>query len=103
MDSKVLNKDRSILALVEHLRKVFGKDAFKIKDHWDGDQCAIGFTNPSETALVYVTTFGKQHGQYSICLEVTSGEKEISFYSEEELGSISRQELEKVFKRHLGL
>lgn len=103
MDSKILAKDKSILALVEHLQKVFGKDAFKIKDHWDGDQCAIGFTNPSETALVYVSTFEEQNDHYSIRLEATSKEKDLYYYSDKELDSINRQELEKVLKRHLEL
>jgi hypothetical protein len=103
MDNKIITKDRSILALVEHLQIVFGKHAFKIKDHWDGDLCAIGFTNLSETALVYVSTFGSHHDQYSVRLEATSKDYELSHYPERDLDNISWQELEKVFKKHLEL
>jgi hypothetical protein len=53
-------KDKRIKEIVKHLQDKFGADNIVVKDHWDGDNCAIGLTNKHDKNLVYISTYKKK-------------------------------------------
>ncbi|MBI1286025.1 MAG: hypothetical protein GC178_00440 [Flavobacteriales bacterium] len=72
---KPLVKDKSILSLVEHLESKFGKDSFNITDYWEGDLCAIGFSDLKNQFLIYVSTWKRNKYEYFVNLEdISKGE-----------------------------
>jgi hypothetical protein len=65
-----LEKDPSILTLLDRLRDDLGSASFDVVDHWDADLCAIGLGLPANhQVLVYVSTFGSESGRYDYELE----------------------------------
>ena len=62
-------KDRSIAELVSRLCSRFPEE-IEFVDHWDADLCAIGFRLKGRPApLVYVSTWKKGSGRFSVVLE----------------------------------
>ena len=64
-----LNKDKSIIHLVEHLESRFGLNKIIINDFWEGDLCAIGISDSQKNHLIYISTFNKKDGNYFISIE----------------------------------
>lgn len=76
-----LQKDPSILQLLNRLRADLGDDAFDIVDHWEGESSAIGLALPSDhRVLVYVCTEDLPQGSFSYELELPPND-ETSVYS----------------------
>jgi hypothetical protein len=50
-----MEKDKSLLDLLDKLRSVFDFNLIEIIDHWEGDLCAIGLKRGNK--LVYINTF----------------------------------------------
>ncbi len=69
MNREKLNKDKSILHLIDHLENRFGFGKFIINDLWDTDLCAIGLSDLQKKALIYISTYGKRNGRYFISIE----------------------------------
>jgi hypothetical protein len=66
-----LDKDRSILMVLQKLYKRIGLNAFVIYDHWGHDKNAIGITSPqNHGVLVYISTFGTEENHYNVRLEL---------------------------------
>lgn len=96
-----LIKTERIKWIVQHLENKFDPSPFKIKDFWEGDLAAIGFSNLKETRLVYLSTYQYPTG-YFVSLE--SGG--IGSDHSETIGNFNNQnleELESLFSQHLGI
>ena len=64
-------KDPTIQRVIERLAGRFGRGAFAIVDHWDGDLCAIGIARPDDHGtLAYICTFGEPENCYYVELEL---------------------------------
>jgi len=97
-----LQKDRTILRLLNKLTKRLGSQAFDVVDHWDADLCAIGIARPDDhRVLVYVCTFGQQAGAYFVSLELppTAG-SDLPYSSAGEQEAKSFDELVEIIQRH---
>jgi len=64
-----LIKDKTILQILSHLEKRFGKDSFHIEDYWDADLCAIGLIDLTGRYLLYISSYGKTKDTFHIKLE----------------------------------
>ncbi len=98
-------KHASITAVVDRLRDRFGADAFRITDHWDADQCAIGLSAPDEPRrLVYICTFRKAPGRYDVSLELPPAAGDDSPYTPAgDRTDVDFEQLAAVVREHLGL
>ncbi len=95
---KIQKNDR-IRSLISHLEKNFGSNNMIIKDFWDSDPEAIGFSNTSETKLVYVSAY-EDDNDFFVALE--SGEINTSEYQPVfERNEVTLEELESIFREHL--
>ena len=66
-----MQKDKSIIRLLEQLRARLGPTAFDVVDHSQVDLCATGVARPdNHGVLVYISTFGKREGEYFVSLEL---------------------------------
>ena len=97
---KFLKNDR-INTLIDHLEGKFGANRFLIKDFWDSDLGAIGFTNVSESKLVYISA---QVGQNDFYVALEMGEVNTNEYTPgNEFSNIDLTRLELIFANHLDL
>ena len=69
MNIEKLNKDKSIIHLIAHLKSRFGLEKFVLNDFWDADLFAIGISDPQKEILIYISTYGKKKGEYFISIE----------------------------------
>lgn len=99
MSEEKLNKNKSILQLINHLENKFGFDQFIINDFWDADLCAIGISDPQKESLVYISTFSKKEGQYYISIENINNPKVPISITD----NIEINELEIMISKHLNL
>jgi hypothetical protein len=66
-----LQKDESIIRLLDRLESHLGKGAFVIMDHWEGDLCAVGIARPdNHCVLVYICTAYEPADTYFVSLEL---------------------------------
>ena len=66
-----LQKDKSIIRLLDQLRTRLGRDAFDVVDHWESDLSAVGVARPdNHGVLVYLSTFGEPEDSYFASLEL---------------------------------
>ncbi len=66
-----MEKDQSVIKLMEMLQNTLGKDAFVIEDHWDSDRFAIGIASPNNRkVLAYINTEGQPLDRYFVELEL---------------------------------
>jgi hypothetical protein len=93
-------KDKKILQLLSHLKQAFGKDSFRVNDHWDGDLCAIGLTDINETYLLYVSTFGKPESTYYAELEERRQQDSIGKPTAT-FEHLTKIDLEQVFRQYI--
>ena len=69
--NSALQKDESIIRLLDRLRGRLGAGAFDVVDHWEGDLCAVGIARPDEHGvLVYVCTAHEPEDTYFVSLEL---------------------------------
>ncbi|GAB3027446.1 hypothetical protein GCM10027051_35400 [Niabella terrae] len=50
-----MEKDLTIISLIDRLRQIIDFGMLEIIDYWEGDQCAIGLKRYNR--LVYISTF----------------------------------------------
>ena len=66
-----LQKDQSIVRLLDGLTARLGPRAFDVVDHWESDLCAIGIARPdNHDVLVYISTNGESDERCSVSLEL---------------------------------
>ena len=66
-----LQKDPSIIRLLDGLRARLGPRAFDVVDHWESDLCAIGIARPdNHGVLVYISTYDENDECSSVSLEL---------------------------------
>lgn len=66
----MIDKDKTIVRLLEKLKGSINFDAVEIVDYWDADLCATGLKKGNK--LVYIST-------YNSCLDNQDGVKEIKY------------------------
>ena len=94
-----IQKNHRIKSLINHLERKFGSDSFVIKDFWGSDGEAIGFSNPEESRLLYVSAYEGQT-EYYVALE--QGNINTSEYTPvSEHNDIQLNELEQIFSEYL--
>jgi hypothetical protein len=98
-----LQKDKTILRLLDRLAKRLGTRAFDVVDHWEADLCAIGIARPDDhRVLVYVCTYEQQDGTYFVSLELPpAAGSDLPFSSAGEQEAKSFDELVEIIQRHL--
>ncbi len=101
MSYQDLNKDPKIKLTVKHLADKFGEQRFKIKDHWDGDLCAIGLVDNEEQYLVYISVYGDENFYVSLENLKTGGDH--PYETMGDFDNVNLEGLEKIFARHLRL
>ena len=101
MSYKKLNKDDKIKSVVRHMADKFGKDNFKIKDHWDEDLNAIGLADNEEKHLVYISVYGDN--DFYVALENSKATDDYPYEPAGDFNISDIGELERVIARHLGL
>jgi hypothetical protein len=101
MNFEDLNKDESIKTTVRHLADKFGTGKFKVKDHWDGDFCAIGLTDNEEKFLVYISTYGQN--DFYVSLESLTSVDDLPYEPAGDFDNVDLKGLEKIFAQHLRL
>jgi len=101
MNLEELNKDETIKATVRHLADKFGNTSFNIKDHWEGDRCAIGLIDADEKHLIYFSTCGP-NGFY-VSLENLKAHGDLPYEPVGDFDNVDLERLEKLFVQHLRL
>lgn len=101
MDPNIQNKDASIKNLIEYLADKYGKDNFKTKDYWDGDNLAIGLSDKSDKYLIYISTRGLDNSRYFVALENPSKDNELPYEPAGDFDNLQLPELERLFIEHL--
>jgi hypothetical protein len=94
-----LNKDKSIIHLIDHLDSRFGFDKFIINDFWNADLCAIGLSDPQKAALIYISTYNRKDGLYFVSIEDIKDPT----VSTEKSENVEIEELEIIISKHLKL
>jgi hypothetical protein len=97
-----LQKDQSIIRLLDGLRARLGPRAFDVVDHWEGDLCAIGIARPDDHGvLVYISTSGEAGERCSVSLELPpqSG-SDIPYTAAGDHEAASLDELVEIVRRH---
>ncbi len=60
-----LDKDPSIVAVLDRLRARLGPGAFVLADHWEPDLFAVGIASPRDLGvLVYIPTYREPAGKF---------------------------------------
>lgn len=95
-----MNKDESILALLQHL-ELEHRD-WIVVDHWDSDRTAIGIARrDAPRRLVYISTFEKQPGRFFFERETPAGLNETEFTTSTPVEDGSLEELIAALESHL--
>jgi hypothetical protein len=72
MNDYVDGKDETIVAFLRALSMYFTE--WEIRDHWEGDRCAIGLVSPSSPGhLAYVSSWSQPPQYFYVELEVADG------------------------------
>ena len=88
-------KDSTISSLIEKVNADFFSFNLKVRDYWDGDLCAIGFTKSVEDKLIYVSTYNKPSNCYFVTVDDING-KTLETFEE-----ISYGDLKALISKHL--
>lgn len=80
-----MEKDKTILNLINKLKSILDFTLLKVVDHWPSDLCAIGLQRGDK--LVYISTYnfvdkGKLRYDYDLELIDESGETKINVLKE---------------------
>ncbi|QNR25597.1 hypothetical protein [Croceimicrobium hydrocarbonivorans] len=76
-----MEKDKTILDLLERLKSSLDLTALKVVDHWPSDLCAIGLQK--ENRLIYISTFNfanREKPGYDYDLELINRLDETNIY-----------------------
>ena len=97
-----MEKDRSLLEVLEHLRRDLGNTGFDLVDHWDADSFAIGIGRPTDHRyLVYVSTCSGEQGKLAYECERPSEDPEMPYSSDGMVESAAYSEVVDVIRKHL--
>ena len=98
-----LDKDPTILTVLDRLAERLGADAFVLADHWDLDLCAVGIASPhNRGVLVYISCYGEKIGHFGYELELPALPDDDLPYRVVGTGSgVSFEELADVVAHHL--
>ncbi len=101
MNSK-LQKDESVIRLLDRLRSRLGAGAFDVVDYWEADLCAVGIARPdSHGVLVYVCTYGRTDDRYFVSLELPApAGSDMPYAAAGEQDAASFEELLEIIQRH---
>lgn len=91
----MIDKHKSIQDLINSIIKIFGKDTFEIKDHWD-DFFAIGFE--SNKKLIYISTYKLKPKNYSYECEILLDDEETPYMSYDRAENVSFERIIKVIE-----
>jgi len=70
-----LDKDPTVLAVLDRLAARLGPTAFDVVDHWDCDLTAVGVARPDDhRVLAYISTFNMPAERYVVELELPRDE-----------------------------
>jgi len=99
---KDLQRDASIIRVLERLHARLGPGAFEIVDHWEGDRVAIGVAKPDcHSLLAYISTLGMAEDSYWVSLEFPpEPESELPYTQGNEREVTSFEELVEIIQRH---
>lgn len=95
-----MQKDPTIINLINRLKCEALFDKIHLADYWDGDYCAIGFEFKNK--LMYVNTFNyltESNEKYDYDLEITEHEESITI---KEVRGVSYQQLKMGFLEFFG-
>jgi hypothetical protein len=100
-----IEKDSTILDLLDRLATEFGVGAFGVVDHWDAGLCAIGIAQPgTDRPLLYVCTWQKEPGRYYADVELPPETgSEHPYEQGPEFADISFSELIVLLDKHVGI
>lgn len=66
-----LDKDPSIIAVLDRLRAHLGPNVFVLADHWEPDLFAVGIASPRDAGvLAYISTYREPAGRFGYELEL---------------------------------
>ncbi|MGH3850515.1 MAG: hypothetical protein ACRDRT_12575 [Pseudonocardiaceae bacterium] len=97
-----LQKDQSVIRLLDGLRERLGLRAFDVVDHWEADSCAIGIARPdNHGVLVYISTNGEAGERCSVSLELPPQPgSDIPYTAAGDHDAASLDELAEIVRRH---
>jgi hypothetical protein len=93
-----MEKDKTILNLIERLKLIINFNVIQIVDYWQADFCAIGLKKGNK--LIYISTYSYDVNniKYDYDLEIINEEKEDNINVVKEVRSVSEDELVKDIK-----
>ncbi len=94
-------KDESINLVVNKLLKKFKPTQIKINDYWEGDLCAIGFSDINEIYMVYISTYDRETNKYYVSLDNLLAGNDNLYETIEVFENISYSKLENIIFSHL--
>jgi len=94
----MMEKDKTILNLIERLKLIINFNVIQIVDYWQADFCAIGLKKGNK--LIYISTYSYDVNniKYDYDLEIINEEKEDNINVVKEVRSVSEDELVKDIK-----
>ena len=100
--STQLQKDQSVIRLLDGLRARLGTRAFDVVDHWEADFCAIGIARPdNHGVLIYISTTAEEGDRCSVSLELPPQPgSDIPYTAAGDHEAASIDELVEIVRRH---
>jgi hypothetical protein len=97
----MINKDKSIINLIERLKLIINFSLVQIVDYWEADLCAIGLKKDDK--LIYISTYSYDvnNMKYDYDLEIINKEREDNINVIKEVRSVSENKLVKDIKSFL--
>lgn len=93
-----MEKDTTILELLDRLKSVLDFDLVEIVDYWDADLCAVGLKTGNR--LIYINTFNSNE-TYDYDLELLDPHNKESYNVISEGRGVSETVLTSVLKEYL--
>ncbi|WP_196889832.1 hypothetical protein [Aureivirga sp. CE67] len=96
-----MEKDETILELIAEINKEFDENKYLLKDFWEGDLCAIGFSDLNEEILIYVSTWEKEKGCFYIEIEKSNKDNPEKYRVLDRKENVEFKELKSIFRSYL--
>ncbi len=97
-----LQKDKSLIEVLNKLFHRYGESNFYLTDFWDADLCAIGIKNSIESEyLIYISTYRIKKNRYFVEVEDSNKEVVLNGYKNGELRELNFEELSKIVSEYL--
>ncbi len=102
--ASILEKDETILEVINKLFDKFGESNFQLTNYWDSDLCAIGIKNSKDSNnLIYISTYKIKKKHYFVEVEDSNQKVVLSGYKSGEFWERSFDELSEIIKEYLCL